>query len=180
MSSFVSAQQSCQTNSCSSSSFAVVGIHHRVCIDNIQQGIIQLYIEQKGSMMTWVPDFSQQIPIRQLFWWDLWPTESKGGDKAIITNCLLQTRAPCPEIRDIRSYSFECNEKSSGALNKPSRNYEFCQPECLKSLLDACAVFAVEFWISGLTWLTFMKKNAELYQKYYLKSWNTYLFINFG
>ena len=89
MSSFVSARQSCQANSCSSSSFAVVDIHHRVCIDNIQQGIIQLFIEQKGSMMTWVPDFSQQIPIRQLFWWDLWPTESKGGDKAIITNCLL-------------------------------------------------------------------------------------------
>ena len=133
MGSFVSARQSCQTNSCSSSSFAVVGIHHRVCIDNIQQGIIQLYIEQKGSMMTWVPDFSQQIPIRQLFWWDLWPTESKGGDKAIITNCLLQTRAPCPEIRDIQSYSFKCNEKSSGALIKPSRNCEFCQPECLKS-----------------------------------------------
>ena len=149
MSSFVSARQSCQTNSCSSSSFAVVGIHHRVCIDNIQQGIIQLYIEQKGSMMTWVPDFSQQIPIRQLFWWDLWPTESKGGDKAIITNCLLQTRAPCPEIRDIRSYSFKWNEKSSGALNKPSRNYEFCQPECLKSLLDACADFCggfLNFW----------------------------------
>ena len=93
MSSFVSARQSCQANSCSSSSFAVVGIHHRVCIDNIQQGIIQLFIEQKGSMMTWVPDFSQQIPIRQLFWWDLWPTESKGGDKAIITNCLLRSIA---------------------------------------------------------------------------------------
>ena len=47
-------------------------------------------------------------------------------------------------------------KKSSGALNEPSRNFEFCQPQCLKCV---CAFLVEEFRFSGLAWLSFMKKN---------------------
>ena len=67
-----------------------------------------------------------------------------------------QRRATCPEIRVIWSYSFEYDEKVIRSFNKPSRNFEFCQPQCLKCV---CAFLVEEFRFSGLAWLSFMKKN---------------------
>ena len=40
-------------------------------------------------------------------------------------------------------------------------------------------IFAEEFYTSGLTWLSFMKKKEELSWKSYLEAWNPWLFINF-
>ena len=57
-----------------------------------------------------------------------------------------QRRATCPEIRVIWSYSFEYDEKVIRSFNEPSRNFEFCQPQCLKCV---CA-FLVELDPAGL------------------------------
>ena len=64
-----------------------------VCLNKIGQRRGVLYPIEQGLYHDGMrPIFSWQTP-RQLFWWDLWPTESKGGDKAIITNCLLRSIA---------------------------------------------------------------------------------------
>ena len=65
---------------------------YRVCLNKIRtrnRRTLPYWTRNRAVLEWWhESNFCQQTP-RQLFWWDLWPTESKGGDKAIITNCLL-------------------------------------------------------------------------------------------